>query len=696
MSEDTLGLVGTSVAEKYSVESVVGVGGFAIVYRAQHQLWKRPVALKVFKALQDLPPEVREELTASFIREGALLAELSEKSTAICQARDVGVLVTPAGHSLPYMVLEWLEGASLEEVLEQEVRESVPPRTLVDAVRLLEPIAEALALAHMRGIAHRDVKPANIFILGDPRAEHCPVKLLDFGIAKVVQDMQKAEGAFAKTSGAITSFTPAYAAPEQYSRAAGPTGPWTDVFALALVVVECVTGRPPLEGEDLLQLGFASADKNRRPTPRTFAVATSDEVEAVFQRALAVETKTRFESAGLFWNDLRRALGLGASALLSQAEPSGRALGVRSSRFDIDASGQTLAAASSPTRSVGGAGVTPVVVTTAPRPSRMPLIAIGAVAVIAGGVLAFRAASGGPAVPAPIASTPAPPVVSASAPPMASTSPAGHCPERMSLITGGSAFMGSDDGQANERPAHKIQLPSYCMDTFEVTTERYLACALNGQCKRAPTKNDWPGTTITPEQRKAFDPLCNATAPTERAQHPINCVTWEMADIYCRSAKKRLPTEAEWEFAARGSDSRTYPWGDEPPGAHRLNACGLECIGWAKKFGIKMDAMYQEDDGFPATAPVGSFPLGQSKFHVMDLAGNVWEWVSDWSGPYSAGDGVTPAVSPTGPASGDKKVLRGGAFNGSDASWERPAYRYAADPKIQSFGNGFRCVSDPQ
>jgi formylglycine-generating enzyme required for sulfatase activity len=80
----------------------------------------------------------------------------------------------------------------------------------------------------------------------------------------------------------------------------------------------------------------------------------------------------------------------------------------------------------------------------------------------------------------------------------------------------------------------------------------------------------------------------------------------------------------------------------------------------------------------------------------MDLAGNVWEWVSDWSGPYSAGDGVTPAVSPTGPASGDKKVLRGGAFNGSDASWERPAYRYAADPKIQSFGNGFRCVSDPQ
>ncbi len=108
-------------------------------------------------------------------------------------------------------------------------------------MRLVEPAAEALALAHRKGIAHRDVKPGNIFVLGDPRGD-CTVKLLDFGIAKVVNDMQKMAGSFTKTSGKVTSFTPAYGAPEQFSRTHGSTGPWTDVFSLALILGEIVSG----------------------------------------------------------------------------------------------------------------------------------------------------------------------------------------------------------------------------------------------------------------------------------------------------------------------------------------------------------------------------------------------------------------------------------------------------------------------
>src|SRR5277367_6171957 len=111
---DTLELIGTTIAEKYAMESVVGEGGFAVVYRATHLLWKRPVAVKVFKALGDFPADQRGKLLEEFIREGALLAELSERSAAIVQARDVGLLTTPSGEQVPYMVLEWLEGATLE------------------------------------------------------------------------------------------------------------------------------------------------------------------------------------------------------------------------------------------------------------------------------------------------------------------------------------------------------------------------------------------------------------------------------------------------------------------------------------------------------------------------------------------------------------------------------------------------------
>src|SRR6476469_8321422 len=145
---DPLELVGETVAEKYRVESLVGEGGFAVVYRAMHQIWNRPVALKVFKALDEVPAEMRDRLLNEFVQEGALLAELSEKSAAIVQARDVGMLTTKRGAVIPYMVLEWLEGRSLEEILSEERSRVVLARTLGQAMATLQPVAQALALAH--------------------------------------------------------------------------------------------------------------------------------------------------------------------------------------------------------------------------------------------------------------------------------------------------------------------------------------------------------------------------------------------------------------------------------------------------------------------------------------------------------------------------------------------------------------------
>ena len=316
---DALGLVGTTVLEKYAIESVVGEGGFAVVYRATHLLWKRPVAIKVFSVLDSVPEEMRGKLLDDFLQEGALLAQLSEQTTAIVQARDVGMLTTKSGMTVPYMVLEWLEGETLEDKLLRERTQDAPPRTMEQAVALLTPVADALAVAHARGIVHRDVKPANIFLVGAiGPTDGTTIKLLDFGIAKVVQDAQKMAGSFQKTSGVVTSFTPAYGAPEQFSRTYGATGPWTDVFALALILGEMTSGKPPIDGDDVGQLAFVSMNDKVRPSPRTLGAAVTDAVENILLQALAVKTTERPQTAREFWTLLTAALG-GPSQIASRA-----------------------------------------------------------------------------------------------------------------------------------------------------------------------------------------------------------------------------------------------------------------------------------------------------------------------------------------------------------------------------------------
>src|SRR4051812_19043338 len=181
---DTFELVGTTVADKYDVEQLVAEGGFGLVYRARHRIWKQPVALKCFKVLAHVPAAERATLIDEFIREGALLTDLSRRSASIVQARDVGNFTTPGGTWVPYLVLEWLDGTSLDKILEADPR----PFTIEQALVLLESVATALDIVHRKGIAHRDIKPANIFVLGQLHGEDMFVKVLDFGIAKVMQE----------------------------------------------------------------------------------------------------------------------------------------------------------------------------------------------------------------------------------------------------------------------------------------------------------------------------------------------------------------------------------------------------------------------------------------------------------------------------------------------------------------------------
>ncbi|MBI2391213.1 MAG: SUMF1/EgtB/PvdO family nonheme iron enzyme [Deltaproteobacteria bacterium] len=666
-TDDPLGLVGTTIGDKYVVEAVVGEGGFAVVYRAIHKVWRRPVAIKCFKGLAETGTEARKRLEEDFIREGALLSELSARSVSIVQARDVGTLTTRDGAWVPYTVLEWLEGETLEDLWNRDTHRW----SLAEAMKVLEPVADALELAHGLNISHRDVKPANIFVIGSVGSDSMAVKLLDFGIAKVVQNA--ADQGLTSTGAHVTSFTPSYGAPEQFSRSKGATGPWTDVYALALILTELVTGKPALEGEDFIQLGVSTADPARRPTPRALGVDLGDDVEAVFERAVAIRPQDRFASAGALWNALRVA-----------ADASGRPSGERTTGRRSDPFGR---AATEPLeRSSARARTTEPQRLSATAPARRSssVLALVPLVVILSGLLIARAVH--VRSPAPVASTTSVAPATSSAPP-----PAPVCARGMAAIPGGRFFMGSDaaDTDDDERPAHPVVLSPYCMDLEEVTVADYKACSDRGACKRASLEVAWPGISAT--ERSSYSLACTLRDPIALARHPINCVDWDMARSYCAEQGRRLPTEAEWELAARGPDGRIYPWGDEPPDPTRLNACDSECVSWGKRAGAVLAAMYAGSDGFALTAPVGSFPKGASRYGLLDVVGNVWEWTSDWNGPYVK-DGP-PQRDPKGPERGTERVIRGGAWNGSFAAWVRPSQRYRFAPEAKTHAIGFRCAS---
>lgn len=235
----------------------------------------------------------------------------------------------------------------------------------------------------------------------------------------------------------------------------------------------------------------------------------------------------------------------------------------------------------------------------------------------------------------------------------------------MVLIPEGSFPMGvphgDRDGGRDEYPRHDVFVNNFYIDKFELTNSRYLEFvkATNHRIPQNPknaTRNLWQGDTIT----------------ESLADRPVVNVDWADANAYCQWAGKRLPTEAEWEKAAKGTADRRFPWGNVEPTNKHLN-------------------FNQQWIGEKTLMPVGSYELGKSPFGVYDMAGNVWEWVNDWyDAKYYE---KSPAKNPTGPETGTKRVLRGSGWQ-NETPTVRIFTRVDSDPTIRNESTGFRCAMD--
>ena len=298
---DPLELVGTLLG-KYRVQSLVGEGGFAVVYRAVDTTLDRTVALKVLTAHLDSRaqnPEVQARVYAAFRAEAKLVAQLSDRN--IVQIFDWGETETPSGARAPWMALEWVEGQTLE--LELAARRGRGGRPLAEALGLLRPLVEAVAHAHEHQVVHRDLKPGNVML-----ARSGGLRLLDFGIAKAIEAGAIGGSGDTRTRTPPIGLSPAYAAPEQFQFSR--TGPWTDVYALGLILTEVLTDQPPYDPN---RSPYEEATATARPTPAKLGVDVGAAAERVLARAVAVAPSARQTDARELLRELEEAAKAGSA-----------------------------------------------------------------------------------------------------------------------------------------------------------------------------------------------------------------------------------------------------------------------------------------------------------------------------------------------------------------------------------------------
>jgi serine/threonine-protein kinase len=285
MAERGDDILGTVLDGRYRVEAVLGEGlAGGTVFRGRDASVGATVVVRCPAIPGGLEGDALDAALGAFLAEAALLAKIGQGSNDVEKLLASGVAEHDA-KQVPYTVFEWLAGRSLE----RHLGERSGGGSIGEALVILEPAARALGVAHAMGVAHRDVRPANLWLAEiDGRTT---LKVAAWGLAT-------------RVGPGATAFAPEYAAPEHFKASYGTIGPSTDVYGLALCVIEMVTGKRALVGADAGELYLATSDLVRRPTLRAHGAHVSDAVEAVLQRALAVDPKRRWASARELWDAL--------------------------------------------------------------------------------------------------------------------------------------------------------------------------------------------------------------------------------------------------------------------------------------------------------------------------------------------------------------------------------------------------------
>lgn len=675
---------------QYRIVSPLGEGGMAAVYKAYQAGMDRYVALKILPRHFAADPQ----FVGRFEQEAKVIAKLQH--VHILPVHDFG---TEDGYT--YIVMPYVETGTVAELLQGK------PLPLKQIRKIITQVADALGHAHARGLVHRDVKPSNILIDEDGNS-----LLTDFGIAKMVEGTAQ----FTQT-GAILG-TPAYMSPEQIKGEV--LDGRSDIYSLGVVMYELATGRPPYRAETPPAI-FVKHLHDPLPTPRTFNPELPQSLEKVILKSLAKEPEDRYATVAELIASIHKAIperGIPETVIETPAADDGATIvepyveepipefspevepepGPPHPPVEPIFEGEPGRPAGSPPRSVvvGGAGV----------------IIIGA-AIVA--FLLFGGNDGGTEDPDRTKSAPAavleetvPPSpevtleVETEEPEQFTDTPAPTEPSAGELITNpvdgaaltyipqGCFMMGATKADNEyvldrESPVHEVCLDGYWVYLTEVTVDQFRAFAdATGYLSTAERL----GYATVYTQLEDGDYDWNKTeganwryprGPDHSAapgNHPVDQVTLRDAEAYCDWAGWRVPTEAEWEHAARGPANGLYPWGNALPSGSLLNLCDTNCPG--------LDEESPHDDGYARAAPVASY--SPNFYGLYDMAGNVWEWVSDWYSEYTSGR----QVNPTGPALGTERLTRGGSW-GYGEGGARSTYRHRLrDEPIETVG--FRCA----